>query len=112
MNGPYVMLAPIRLREGVDESALLAASDAFEAGFVRRQRGILKRLLLRAKDGTYADLVFFASKADADRVVEAESTSKECLEFFSIMQAPDESLPDMGVLRFEHVKTYEKWPRS
>jgi hypothetical protein len=101
------MLAPIRLKAGIDESTLLAASDAFEAGFVRKQRGILRRLLLRAQDGSYADLVFFASKADADRVIEAESTSKECLEFFSIMQAPDENLPDMGVLSFEHVKTYE-----
>lgn len=107
MNRPYVMLAPIRLKEGIDESALLAASDTFEAGFVRKQRGILKRLLLRAKDGTYADLVFFASKADAERVLEAESTSKECLDFFTIMKAPDENLPDMGVLSFEHVKTYE-----
>jgi hypothetical protein len=107
MNGSYVMLAPIRLKEGIDESTLLAASDAFESGFVRKQRGVLQRLLLRAKDGTYADLVFFASKADADRVLEAESTSKECLEFFSIMQAPDERLPDMGVLSFEHVRTYE-----
>lgn len=34
-------------------------------------------------------------------------TSQECLELFKIMKAPDESLPDMGVLSFEHVKTYE-----
>lgn len=95
-----------RSRFSVRRLTASAAADAFEAGFVRKQRGILKRLLLRAKDGSYADLVFFASKADADRVVEAESTSNECLEFFSIMQAPDASLPDMGVLSFEHVKTY------
>ena len=103
----YVLLAPIRLKDGVDESALVRASDVFEANFVRKQRGIVKRLLLRAKDGRYADLVFFASKADADRVVEAEATSQECLEYFRIMEAPDESLPDMGVLSFQHIKTYE-----
>jgi hypothetical protein len=103
----YVQLAPIRLKDGVSEETLLQASDAFQAAFVKRQVGITKRLLLRGKDGGYADLVFFESKEDAERVAKAEETSQECLEFFKIMTAPDESLPDMGVLSFEHVKTYE-----
>jgi hypothetical protein len=64
-------------------------------------------MLLRGKDGSYADLVFIESRHDADRVAKMEETSRECLEFFSSMKAPDESLPDMGVLSFEHMKTYE-----
>jgi hypothetical protein len=103
----YIQLAPIQLQDGVDERALLQASDAFQAGFVGKQQGIVKRLLLKGKNGGYADLVFFESKADADRIVGIEQTSAECLEFFRIMKAPDESLPDMGVLSFEHIKTYE-----
>ena len=103
----YVVLAPIRLKAGVSEAGLVAASDTFEANFVKKQRGIIKRLLLKAKDGSYADLVFFESKGDADKVMEAEASSPDCLEFFGVMEAPDESLPDMGVLSFEHVKTYE-----
>jgi hypothetical protein len=106
-DGTYVMLAPIRLKQGIDEAKLVEASDVFEKKFVKRQEGIVKRMLLRTKDGAYADLVFFESRAAADRVVEAESSSEECNAFFSIMQPPDESLPDMGVLSFEHVKTYE-----
>jgi hypothetical protein len=27
--------------------------------------------------------------------------------FFGIMEPPDPNLPDMGVLAFEHVKTYD-----
>ncbi len=103
----YVQLAPIKLKDGFDEKTLLAASDAFQASFVGKQAGIMKRVLLRGKHGGYADLVFFESKEDADRIAEIEETSQECLEFFRIMKAPDESLPDMGVLSFEHVKTYE-----
>lgn len=106
-RGMYVQLAPIRLNPGVDEQTLLRESDAFQLNFVSKQRGILKRLLLKGKDGNYADLVFFESKDDADRVAQVETTSQECLEFFKIMQPPDESLPDMGVLSFAHVKTYE-----
>lgn len=106
-ESPYLMLARIRLRDGVNEKALIAASDTFEEKFVKRQAGIVRRLLLRAQDGTYADLVFFRSKADADRVVEVEAKSQECLEYFSLMQTPDESRPDECVLAFEHVKAYE-----
>ena len=103
----YVQLAPIHLKDGFDEKALLKASDVFETDFVRKQKGILKRVLLKGKHGGYADLVFFDSKDAADRVAELEATSEACHKFGSIMEAPDASLPDMGVLSFEHVKTYE-----
>lgn len=103
----YIQLAPIKLQAGVDEKTLLAASDVFQTNFVDKQEGVIKRLLLKGKDGNYADLVFFESKDAADRVAEAERTSQECLEFFKIMEMPDENLPDMGVLSFDHVKTYE-----
>ena len=102
----YVQLAPIRLKDGFDEKALLEASDAFQVSFVSKQQGIVKRELLKGQDGGYADLVFFESKDDADRVARIEETSQECLEFFKIMKTPDESLPDMGILSFEHIKTY------
>jgi len=105
-KGIYVQLASIQLKDGVDEKTLLEASDAFEVNFVNKQQGILKRVLLKAKHGGYADLVFFESKDDADRVAKVEQTSEACHEFGKIMEAPDESLPDMGVLSFEHIKTY------
>ena len=106
MTGPYVMLAPIELKDGIDERALIAASDAFQSAFAGRQPGIEKRLLLRAQGGTYADLVFFTSKEAADRVVEAEMNSEACLDYFRIMKIPEDASPEEGVLRFEHVKTY------
>jgi hypothetical protein len=107
MSGPYVMLAPIKLKNGLGEEALIEASDAFQAGFASRQQGILKRLLLRAQDGSYADLVFFESKDAAERVVEAELKSEACLDYFKVMEIPEGTSPDEDVLRFEHVKTYE-----
>ena len=101
------MLAPIELKDGVDEQALVRASDSFQDSFVSRQHGIRKRLLLRARDGSYADLVFFESKEAADCVVEAELKSEACLDYFKLMKIPEDASPDMGVLGFEHVKTYE-----
>ena len=101
------MIAPIELKDGVSERALIEASDAFQNAFASQQPGIKKRLLLRAKDGNYADLVFFASKEAADRVVEAELKSEACRDYFNVMKIPEDVSPDMGVLGFEHVKTYE-----
>lgn len=106
-NAMYIQLAPIQLNEGVTEAKLLEASEAFQERFVRKQQGILRRILLKAKHGGYADLVFFESKKHADRVAEAEATSEHCLAFFQIMEPPDPSKPDMGVLSFEQVKSYE-----
>jgi hypothetical protein len=101
----YVMLAPARLKSGVDETTMLAASDKFESDFVSKQKGIIRRHLLKDSKGGYADLVFFESKEAADKVIEAEMTSPECALFFSLLEM-DESQPDMGVLSFEQIKTY------
>ena len=56
----------------------------------------MKRELLKGQDGGYADLVFFESKDDAERVARTEETSQECLEFFKIMKTPDEGLGPSG----------------
>lgn len=105
-DNAYLVLAPIKLLPGVDEKTLLTASDAFEKDFVQRQSGVIKRILLRDTTGNYADLVFFESGEAAQRLMEAEATSPQCMAYFEIMQMPDESAPDMGVLAFESLKTY------
>lgn len=104
-KAPYVQLAAMRLRQGVDERTLIEASDAFERDFVRKQSGVVKRVLLRNEDGSYADLVFFESKDAAARVAAAEMSSEACQRLFALMEPPD--APEMGVLSFEHLKTYE-----
>ena len=103
----YVQFAPIRLREGFDEQALLAASDAFQVSFISRQQGIVKRILMRGTDGSYADMIYFESRTAAERVAAAQAVSQERREFFKIMQPPDPARPYLRALRFEHLKTYE-----
>lgn len=102
----FIQLAAGKVKAGIDEQMILKASDAFEAGFVRQQTGIIKRILLKGKDGTYADLVFFESKAAADRVAAAEQAGHPaCIAFFQLFEM-DETKPDMGVLSFEDLKAY------
>ena len=103
----HVVLAPMQLKPGVDEATLLAASEAFQENFVSKQQGILRRTLLKDGRGGYADLVFFESEQHFQRVVEAEASSEHCQALFQLMAPPDPSLPDMGVLSYQHIKTYE-----
>lgn len=103
----YVQLVPIQLKPGVDEQALVDASDQFQQTFVTKQKGILRRLLVRAKGGGYADLVFFEAKEDADRVAQAEADCDAFAAFVPIIAPPDPALPDMGVSSFELVRAYE-----
>ena len=104
---PCIVLAPIRLKDGIDESTLKRASDVFQRDFVARQDGIRKRMLLKGADGDYADLVFFASAADAARVAKLEESAPECHAFFSIMKMEDAGLPELRIRSFAHIKTYE-----
>jgi hypothetical protein len=106
-SAQYIQLVQLRLKEGVGEAKFLEVSETFQKNFVSHQQGIVRRILLKAKHGGYADLVFFETKADADRVAQAEATSDLCHALFDILQPPNPSLPDMGVLSFEPMKTYE-----
>lgn len=104
----YIQLAAGRVKGGVDEAKILKASDEFDTNFVKQQKGIIKRILLKGKDGTYADLVFFDNKEAADRVAETEQAGHPaCLAFFQLFEM-DETKPDMGVLSFEDIKSYGK----
>jgi hypothetical protein len=81
----HIALAPFRLKSGISEADLLKASYEFEEQFVRKQEGILQRVLVKDSDGGYADIVFFADAAAIDRVIEAEQSSEVCAAFFAIM---------------------------
>ena len=103
----YIQHARTQLKQAVDEAQLLEASEAFQKNFVSKQPGIVRRMLVKAQHGGYADLVFFESKEYVDRVAQAEVTSEHCLALFQLFDPPDTCLPNMGVLSFEHLRTYE-----
>lgn len=97
----HIVLAPIKLKSGVGEEQFLKASDDFETNFVKNQKGIIKRILMKNKDGAYADLVFFEDLEAIHRVVEAEKNSPVCHGFFKLME---EDSGDHMV--YEALKTY------
>jgi hypothetical protein len=76
----------------VVEAVLLARSDDFQEQFVRKQEGVLRRVLVRDGKGGYADIVFFQDPDAVNRVIEAEQNSDVYATFFSIMSDDGEPL--------------------
>jgi hypothetical protein len=98
----HIVIAPFRPKQGVTEDEVLKTSDDFEEQFVRKQDGILKRIVVKDGEGGYADVVFFEDAAAIDRVTEAERNSDACAAFFAIMD-DEEDAPRV----YETLKSYE-----
>jgi hypothetical protein len=97
----HIVIAPFRPKQGVTEDVMLETSDDFDEQFVRKQDGILKRILVKDGEGGYADIVFFNDAAAIDRVIQAEEDSDVCAAFFALID--DEDQPHI----YEALKTYD-----
>jgi hypothetical protein len=81
-----VELAEINLADGCGEAELRAASDAFQADFLRHQPGFLGRELLRGAEGAFYDLVHWQDQASADAIMAAAMQSPACAAYFAVMR--------------------------
>lgn len=107
-EGTVVEWAPFTLAQGVDEAALLAASDALQEAFLAGRPGFVRRELLRGSDGQWVDLVEWESEEAAARAVEDAARSEACFRYFRIMAGADQAEPGAGVLHFARVKAYTR----
>lgn len=76
-----------RLIPGTDRTAFLAAAQATEA-VVRRQPGFRARMLVEAKDGTWSDIVTWASHAEAMAAAEAVMSDADFAPFGAMIDGP------------------------
>jgi hypothetical protein len=98
--------APFRLVEGVSERDLLAASETLQREFLARQRGFVRRELLRAADGQWSDLVHWEDERAAHDVFDAAMASPVCADYFKLMVMPEGGDPAAGVLHLHRVRVY------
>ena len=96
----HIVIAPFRPKQGVTEDVMLETSDDFDEQFVRKQDGILKRILVKDGEGGYADIVFFNDAAAIERVIQAEQNSDVCAAFFALIE---DDRPHI----YEALKTYD-----
>jgi hypothetical protein len=101
-----VEYAKFTLKEGVTETQVIATSQKFQEDFLVKQSGYIKRDLLRLEGRDWVDIVYWASKEDAEKVLKACEKSPICGDYFSIMEPFDPKIPNGGVIHLELVKSY------
>ena len=105
-NGVVVEWAPFRLAPGADEAALLEASDALQRDFLRQQPGFVRRDLLRAADGQWADLVVWKDEPSAMAAMSAAESSTVCSVYFRLIAGAEGHDVGAGVLHLHRVRAY------
>ncbi|MEK7729698.1 MAG: hypothetical protein AAB354_14930 [candidate division KSB1 bacterium] len=97
--------APFEIVAGADEEKLLQASAALQEDFLAKQKGFIRRELLKGKD-KWVDLVYWACREDAERAVQNAASSPACHAYFQYMVAADHHDPGAGVLHFNVQESY------
>lgn len=98
--------APFELTEGVDEKTLLQASETLQRDFLGKQKGFIRRELLKGKGKHWVDLVYWQSRDDAEQAAKNAANSAVSRNYFQCMLAADHDDPSGGVLHFERIETY------
>ncbi|WP_375054948.1 hypothetical protein [Zobellella sp. DQSA1] len=80
-----VEFATFRLREGVEERTLLEASEQVDREFLAHEEGLLGHVLLRGRDGIYADLAFADSQARAEAVCAKWTANAVALQYIELL---------------------------
>ena len=106
INNHVVEFAPFRLAEGVDESALLVASDALQAEFFSQQKGFLRRDLVKTAEGTWADVAYWDSMESVQQAMQNAHNYPAALKYFQLMAEPEQSSPSTGMMLLSVVKSY------
>jgi hypothetical protein len=70
---------------GTTDQAFMAASERLQAGFLSRQKGFVRRDLLRSSRGTWADYVVWESHEAAATAMPLAMQSAACLDYFKLL---------------------------
>ena len=105
-NNPIIEFAPFTLAEEVDESTLMAASDALQAEFLTQQKGFIKRDLVRIADGKWADVLYWDSKESLEQAMQAAPQHPAAIKYFQLMANARQNDPAAAMMFLSVVKSY------
>jgi len=98
--------APFTLVEGVDETTLVTAAEALQAGFLATQRGFIRRELLKAGERQFVDIIYWRSREEAEAAARLVMDSAAGQKYFQLMVPPAKDDPTGGVIHLERVKVF------
>jgi len=101
-----IEFAPFTLAEGVDESTLTAASDALQAEFFSQQKGFIKRELVKAVNGQWADVVYWDSMESVEQAMQNAPDNPAALKYFQLMVNTEHNDPSTEIMLLSAVRSY------
>jgi hypothetical protein len=105
-NNHTIEFAPFTLAEGVDESMLIAASDALQIEFLSQQKGFVRRDLVKIADGKWADVIYWESRESVEQAMQTAPNNPAALEYFQLMGNTGESDPSTAITLMSVAKSY------
>lgn len=102
-SGVTVEWAPFEVADGVSEETLLQASERVHNEFLVKQKGFIKRELLKGDNDLWVDVVYWASKEDAQLAIEDAANSQACGGYFELMTGVDHDNLGEGVSHFSRI---------
>jgi hypothetical protein len=105
-SAPVVEWAPFRVRPGISDEQVLAASARLQEGFLRHQPGFIRRELLKGADRQWIDYVVWRDRSAADAAVQQAMQSPTCADYFGIMESADPINAGDGLTHFRLMHAY------
>lgn len=96
--------APFTLSKGISEPVLLKASEALQERFLNKQKGFLRRDLLKREGRQWVDVIHWASKDDVSAAMQAVNESSSCQAYFQLMENIEDAEGDM--VHFTKVRSW------
>lgn len=105
-KNPIIEFAPFTLGAGVDESTLMAASDALQAEFLSRQKGFLKRDLVKVENGKWADILYWDSRESVEQALQEAPNNPAALKYFQLMMNTEHDDASASMMLLSVAKSY------
>ena len=78
--------APFIKAKGVSDKSLVLAADSVNSAFLSKQKGFIKRELIKKNDTEYADVIYWENKSYAIAAGEKVNSCIECNDYFQLMK--------------------------
>jgi len=98
--------APFIKASDVSDEQLIAKADVVNNDFLIKQKGFIKRELIKKNNNEYADVIYWETKNDAVSAGEKVSTCVKCGEYFQLM-----NMGEKAGEGFAHYTIIRSWKR-
>lgn len=106
IKNQVIEFAPFQLAEGVDESTLFTASDVLQEGFLKQQKGFIKRDLVKIEDGKWADVLYWENRESVEHALKEAPNNPAALGYFQLMAHTEHEVSSSNMMLLSVARSY------